>query len=155
MKIKKYGDYMFQGKNNIRIKALCLFEDNGYIFVSESFDCVKKDFYYRPAGGTTEFGEYTIDTVIREIKEELNTEIINIKLATVLENIFTCDGFKGHEIDFIYSADFKDRKFYEKKEYEIIESDNKKIKGVWMKIIDFINNKYRLVPEELINYYKK
>ena len=73
----------------------------------------------------------------------------------VLENIFTCDGLKGHEICFIYKADFVDIKYYERKEHEIIESNNVKFNAYWINIKEFINGKYRLVPEVLLQYYSK
>ena len=146
---------VFKGKDLINVKALCLFENNGYMFVFEAYDCAKKDYFYRPIGGTTELQEYTIDTLKREIKEKLNTEIKNIKLKKVVENIFVCDGFPGHEIDFIYQADFCDTSFYEHKEYELIESDNERLKAFWISIKECIEGKYRLVPEVLIEYYKE
>ncbi len=151
----KDTDKMFTGKGLIKVKALCLFENDGNIFVFEAYDSVKKDYFYRPIGGTTGLQEYTIDTLKREIKEELNTEIKNIELKKVVENIFVCDGFPGHEIDFIYQADFCDTSFYEHKEYELIESDNERLKAFWISIKECSEGKYRLVPEVLIEYYKE
>jgi len=151
----KDTDKMFKGKDLIKVKALCLFENDGYIFVFEAYDSVKKDHFYRPIGGTTEFQEYTIDTLKREIKEELSAEIKNIELKKVVENIFICDGFPGHEVDFFYQADFCDTSFYEHKEYELIESDNERLKAFWISIEECIEGKYRLVPEVLIDYYNE
>jgi ADP-ribose pyrophosphatase YjhB (NUDIX family) len=144
---------MFSGNNKIKVKALCIFEDNGDLFVSQTYDSIKNDNYYRPIGGTTEFNEYSKDTIVREIKEELNAEINNLRLEMVLENIFTCDGLNGHEICFIYKADFKDKKYYERKEYILTESNNKKINACWMNIDKFLDRKFRLVPEYLLQYY--
>lgn len=140
--------------NNIKVKAICVFEKNNKILVSKSFDSVEKDYYYRPIGGTTEFGEYTKETLVREIQEELNAQITNITLEEVIENIFTCDGLNGHEIVFLYKADFIDKSFYELKEYEIIEG-KEIIKAYWIDINDFVNKKYRLVPNMIIEYYSK
>ncbi len=151
----KDTDKMFKGKDLIKVKALCLFENDGNIFVFEAYDSVKKDHFYRPIGGTTGLQEYTIDTLKREIKEEQNIETRNIELKKVVENIFVCDGFPGHEIDFIYQADFCDTSFYEHKEYELIESDNERLKAFWISIKECIEGKYRLVPEVLIDYYKE
>jgi 8-oxo-dGTP pyrophosphatase MutT (NUDIX family) len=139
---------------NIKVKSICIFENDNKILVSKSFDSVQKDYYYRPIGGTTEFGEYTKETLVREIQEELNAQIKNITLEQVIENIFTCDGLKGHEIVFLYKADFIDKFFYELKEYEIIEGEEI-IKAYWININDFVNKEYRLVPHMLIEYYSK
>jgi len=35
---------MFTGKEKIRVKALCLFENNDLLFVAEYYDTVKNDF---------------------------------------------------------------------------------------------------------------
>ena len=143
---------MFTGKEKLKVKAICLFQQDDYIFVSKSYDKIKKDYYYRPIGGTTEFGEYTENTITREIKEELNAEIKDIKLCRVIENIFTCDGLDGHEIVFLYKADFKDKKYYEIKEHHITESNGEKIPVFWIKIEEFLSNRLRLVPEKLTEY---
>jgi len=143
---------MFSGKEKIKVKALCLFQDEEEIFVSKSYDTVKKDYFYRPIGGTTEFCEYTIDTIQREILEEMNTEIENITLEKIWENIFICDGINGHEIVFLYRADFVDKSNYERKKYQIIESNEEKIDASWINVKDFEERKLRLVPEALVEY---
>lgn len=146
---------LFSGKDKIKVKALGLFEQDDFIFVSKSYDLFKKDYFYRPIGGTVEFGEYTIDTIKREILEEMNAKIVNIRLEKVWESIFVCDGIDGHEIVFLYSADFKDVKFYEKKEYMIVESNGEEVPALWVKKEEFIENRLRLVPEALVEFIKE
>lgn len=143
-----------QGNNKFRIKALCIFDDGEYTFISESYDTVKKDYFYRPIGGSCEFGEYAIEAIHREVKEELNTTIKNVKLEMVVENIFVCDGENGHEIDFIYKAEFEDKSFYEKKDYTLRESNGLEVKAFWMHKNDIKSKKVRLVPEQLVKYYE-
>ncbi len=140
---------MFTGANKIKVKAICVFRDDSEIFVSKAYDSVKNDFYYRPIGGTVEFGEYSYETIVREIKEELNTEIENIQLKKIIENIFKCDGLNGHEIMFVYSSDFCDKTFYEKKKYKLIENNGEEFEAEWIDSQKFINKELRLVPEEL------
>ncbi len=140
---------MFTGKDTIRVKALCLFVKNGRYFVSEGFDTVNNEYYYRPIGGTVEFGEHTVATLHREIHEELSTEITHVRLMTVLENIFICDGMQGHEIDFVYTADFVDTSFYELKESYLNESNGEKVKALWLPKNDLLSGRYRMVPEKL------
>jgi len=72
----------------IRPIAVCLFRHENRILVSEGFDTVKQDYYYRPLGGGIEYGEPSREAVAREIREELGAEIENIRLLDVLENIF-------------------------------------------------------------------
>lgn len=49
-----------------------------------------------------------MDAFIREIHEETETEITNIKYIGTLENIFTFNGGAGHEIVQVYDASFVD-----------------------------------------------
>lgn len=103
----------------IRVKSLAWIEDQGMLFVVKMTDKVKMDDYYRPVGGSVEFGELTLDTVRREVQEELNTQIEVTNEPLILENIFTCDGEPGHEIDYFYPCNFVDKKFYERKTYHL------------------------------------
>jgi ADP-ribose pyrophosphatase YjhB (NUDIX family) len=96
----------------IRAIAICVFRHKGRILAGEGFDSRKQERFYRPLGGTIEFGEHARDTVIREIREELGQEITGIKPLGVLENLFTCEGMQGHEIVFVFDAQFADPSLY-------------------------------------------
>ena len=145
---------MFSRHNKIQVKSLCVFERGESIFVSKSPDSVKKDYYYRPVGGTANFGEISIDTLRREITEELGTEIIDATLENVFENVFVCDGHPGHEVIFMYKAKFSDKKFYEKDEYELTESNGEKNPVYWINKAKFVSGELRLVPEALLETYR-
>jgi len=138
-------------KNNIEVKTICLIKNgNREIFVSEGFDSVKKQYFYRPLGGNVEFGERTIDALKREIREELGEEIINLKIVLVIENIFQFESSPRHEIMFVYTGDVADGNFYRKKEnLYITESDGEKARAMWISINGCLNGKFNLVPEEL------
>ncbi len=137
------------------IKALGLIiNDIDEILVAEDFDSVKLDYYYRPIGGTVEFGENSVDTLVREFDEELQAELAEISLATVIENIFTCNGEPGHEIVFLYNCRLVDPKFYQQKEFAIVESNNVNYTARWLALSDCYSDKYRLVPERMIEYLK-
>jgi 8-oxo-dGTP diphosphatase len=63
--------------------------------------------YFLP-GGHVEFGEYFIDTVYRELKEEMELErsqINNIKYKDFLENTYDEKDGKHQELDMIFTAD--------------------------------------------------
>jgi len=136
----------------IKVKAICLFRNNNMILVSENWDTKTKENYYRPLGGKVEFGEHTIETIKREIKEELGSQIVDVKLETICENIFVCDGLNDHEIMYIYDAKFLDQGMYLKNIFEITESDGSKYKALWININEIKNRKMRLVPEPLNEY---
>lgn len=105
--------------------------------------------FYRPIGGTVEYGEDSKSAVIREVKEEINEDIIEAKLLGVIENIFRYGDEVGHEFDFIYSAQFLNPEPYEKAVVHGVEQDMPFI-AVWKPVSDFRNDpKIKLVPDGL------
>lgn len=76
-----------------------------------------------PVGGRVEFGEPSRQAIIREVREELNAEITDIELLGVLESLFTFDGGPGHEIIFVYDAQFIDAAPYESGPLTGVESE--------------------------------
>ncbi|MRR31017.1 NUDIX domain-containing protein, partial [bacterium] len=124
------------------------------LFVVKMTDKVKKDDYYRPVGGSVEFGEFAINAVQREVSEELNTEIEITGAPLILENLFTCDGEAGHEIDYFYPCKFVDERFYERKNFELIEADGSHWQAIWVKRSDCLDGTLRLVPDSLLDWNK-
>ena len=84
--------------------ALGVIRDGKEIFVFEGRDDVKRETFYRPLGGTIEFGERAIDAVRRELAEEIRATVTRADLLGVLENTFTYQGQPGHEIDFVFEV---------------------------------------------------
>ena len=134
----------------VRPIALCVIRRHGNLLVFEGYDTVKKDHFYRPLGGTIEFGERSSVTAAREMAEELNAEIRNVRWLGVLENIFTVHGQPGHEIVMLYEADFVDKTMYERSPIWGQEDDGSPIKAVWKPLDDFKVGRGRLVPEGLL-----
>lgn len=139
---------------NIKVKAFAYFENEDRIFVSEFQDKNSGEFIYRPIVGTIEFGEYAKDALCREVMEELGADIIAKPNPKVLESIFTFENIQGHEIVFIFECQFKDKSYYEIKEYEIIESSGEKLKAQWFLKSEFASKEKRLVPEKLVEWLK-
>lgn len=136
----------------IRPISVCLFRHGNRILVSEGFDTVKRNYYYRPLGGGIEYGESSREAVVREIREELGVEIENVQLIGVLENIFIYEGQKGHEIVFVFDAEFTDKSLYKLDEIDGFEHEaNVKFKAKWYSLSEIEKNDGRLVPEELLN----
>ena len=99
-------------KGVIRPLVICLFSNNGKILVARGFDRVKNEWFYRPLGGQIEFGEYSQEALIREIREEVQQEIHNVRYLGLIENLFTFSGIDEHEIVLVYDADFVNRYIY-------------------------------------------
>ena len=136
--------------NNIRVESICLiFSDKNRLLVGEDYDTVEKKFFYTPLGAEVKFNERTIDTIKREFRKELCAELTNITLVTILENFYTWDCKKWHEIIFVYKADFLNKNFYEKNNFTFIESNKDFLKVKWINIQDCLRGKFCLVPEGL------
>ncbi len=136
--------------NNIRPNALALIYKNGKIFCSSHFDEIKNELFYRSLGGGIDFGEDSKTALIREFKEEFNAELTNIELLTVIENIFEYNGSKGHEITFLYKADFADESLYQKEKMEILDKED--TFAEWISIEDIKSGKNTLYPKESIDF---
>jgi ADP-ribose pyrophosphatase YjhB (NUDIX family) len=77
---------------DIRVVVLCVFRRFDSILVFEGFDSVKGTPCYRPLGGGVERGETTKQAIIREIREEIDADVTDLKLLGTQENIFTLEG---------------------------------------------------------------
>lgn len=140
----------FMDPTRIRPIAVCLFRNENRILVSEGFDAVKGDYYYRPLGGGIEYGESSRDAVAREIREELGAEIENVRLLGVLENIFIYEGRQGHEIVFVFDGEFKDKSLYRLDEIDGYQHEiNAEFKAKWYSLDEIGESTGRLVPESL------
>lgn len=124
---------------------MCLFHNNGKVLVSKGFDRVKNEHFYRVLGGSVNFFETGKAGVRREIQEELHSEIENLKLVDVIENLFTYEGSKGHEIVFLYSGDLSRKELYEQNPIHIIE-DTYEFDAEWIATSDVLAGKIPLYP---------
>ena len=141
-------------KNTIRPVAICIFRKEDKILVFEAYDKVDDEIFYRPLGGGIEFGEHSSETVVREIREEINAEICNLSFMTTIENIFMNNGEPGHEIVQIYEAVFCEKTFYEQEKIEVIEDDGTRLWAYWKSIDFFKQGKAPLCPEGLLLLFK-
>jgi 8-oxo-dGTP pyrophosphatase MutT (NUDIX family) len=135
----------------IRAIAICLFSRGDRILVSEGVDTSKGDRFCRPLGGGIDFGELSQAAMHREIQEEIGADIQNLQLLSVIENIFVYEGKPGHEIVFIYDAEFVDQSLYEKSVIHCHEhSDQQDFVASWRSLAAMQASQIRLVPLELI-----
>jgi ADP-ribose pyrophosphatase YjhB (NUDIX family) len=113
------------------VKAMALIRRprDGGLLVSEESN-PDGEVFHRPLGGHVEFGEYAADTLHREFDEEIGQQITDVRLAGVLENIFSWGGATEHEIVFVFTADFADPAAYEVPEQPIRDARNP-AKVIW------------------------
>ncbi|MGG1661795.1 NUDIX hydrolase [Brevibacillus sp. NRS-1366] len=104
--------------------------------------------YYRPIGGTIEFGEYSKQTIVREFLEELSVEIKIGRYIGCLENIYRVGDEIGHEITQLYLVEFADRRKYSKDRFVVREGERTS-EAHWVDIDDFITRSKFIYPNGL------
>lgn len=138
-------------KNRIRPLAICVFRSQGRILVNEGHDPIKDETFYRPLGGGIEFGETSMDTICRELVEELNVEVDKDSLTYLgtAENIFTFLGRPHHEIILIYDGALKERALYDQTVIVGQEANGEEIRAEWKSIDEFGPGRSILYPSGL------
>ncbi len=100
-------------KKRVKPKAVCVFRWEDKIFVAEGYDTPISETFYRPIGGSIEFGEKGHQTIVREVMEEIKVQVADVQYLGLLESIFTYEGKAGHEIMLIYDGRFVDDTMYD------------------------------------------
>jgi 8-oxo-dGTP pyrophosphatase MutT (NUDIX family) len=144
-------------KQRVRPLAICVFRHHDRILVNEGYDPVRDQHFFRPLGGGIEFGETSMDTVCRELMEELNVEVERASLTYLgtVENIFTFNGITGHEIILIYDGALKESGLYDQAVIVGKEANGEEIRAVWMNINEFGEGKSILYPTGLLEMLVK
>lgn len=135
--------------NEIRPIVLGLAIKNGKILVSEGYDKVKDQTFYRCLGGGIEFLEKSDEALKREFVEELGIEITTKDFLGISENIFTFEGKEAHELVFFYSIDINNSDY--KDEYTILDMRKDNI-AKWIDIQDFKSKKQIIYPQEILKF---
>lgn len=121
----------------IRAVALCAVMHGDRVLVRRHLDGRIDPIFYRPVGGTIEFGERSSEAARREVKEEIGAELANLRLLACVENLFDYNGEVGHEIVFIYRADFIDPTLYHREVIDGHEADGQDFVAVWLPLAAF------------------
>jgi ADP-ribose pyrophosphatase YjhB (NUDIX family) len=133
----------------IRPIAIGVIWNNGSLLVEHGFDAVKQKHFFRPPGGAIEFGERAVDALRREFIEELDAELIEPKLVTVIENIFEYEAQPHHELVFVFDARFKDSRLYEREEFAIQEL-TVRTTASWKSLDELAGGARPLYPDGLV-----
>lgn len=105
-------------------------------------------YFYRPIGGTIEFGEWSEETLVREFREEIDVEIIVKSYMTCIENIYEIGQRKGHEITQLYMVDLQSKDLYQKEKFTVTEGD-KITCAKWIPLEDVYSGEKVIYPDGL------
>ena len=136
----------------IRPIVLGLAIKNNKILVSEGYDKVKDETFYRCLGGGIEFLEKGEEALKREFLEEINIDITVKDFLGISENIFTFQGKKAHELILFYSIEISDENYQE--EYKVTDDHGKTI-AKWIDVDEFKNKSKILYPDEVFQFLFK
>lgn len=134
------GDECF----NFRIAGIAI--DNNHILLHRA---AGETFWTCP-GGRAEIGETTSQTLIREIKEELNEDIEVVRLLWVVENFFEYAQKDYHEIAFYFLMKLPKRSPYliKEKSFSNVE-EHTALEFKWFPIDSDVLTRLPLLPSFL------
>ena len=136
---------------DVRAKSVCVVRRGDEILVGRGSDGTAREVFYRPLGGSIEFGERSDDAIRREFLEEIGAEVTRLGLVAVLENVFEYEGRPGHEIVFVYEGELADPSLYERDDFEWLGDDGEGGAWIgWRALSDFGPGGERLYPTGLL-----
>jgi 8-oxo-dGTP pyrophosphatase MutT (NUDIX family) len=141
-------------EGRIRPIAICVCRDGDRILVAEGRDTKRKRVFYRPLGGTIEFGEQGAEAVRREFREELGAELLDVRYLGTLENIFTYEGRRGHEIVMVYDGRLSEDRLYTQESLQGDEFGHP-FKAVWKRLDEFKRGGPPVYPEGLLELIQR
>ncbi len=134
----------------IRVKALGLLWRGPRLLAFEVYDDEGRLKGVRPLGGSVEFGETAQDAVVREFKEEIDTEVSVLAAPMVLENVFVHEGQSRHEILFVFDLDVSPRAFEGRDRIHFQEDDGTSMVAAWYDLRELdTDGKPELYPKGL------
>ena len=142
--------FLRETMNQIRPIALCIFRHQDRILVFEGYDRAKEKIFYRPLGGGIEFGEKSEDAVRRELREELDVEIRDLKFLGTLENIFTFNDGSYHEVALVYDGTLNEERLYDQALLLGKEANGEDIRAMWKSLKEFDTGESVLYPQGLL-----
>jgi 8-oxo-dGTP pyrophosphatase MutT (NUDIX family) len=122
------------------------------LLVCEGYNVSKAETFYRPLGGGIEFGEAAADALAREFREEVSSDLVDVRYLGTLENIYVYEGNPGHELVRVYEAGLAAQSLYERDSWDFQVEDGSSCHAVWKPLDDFADSP--LYPDGLLHLIK-
>lgn len=134
----------------IRPVALAVVRRGEELLLSKGYDPTAGTTYFRPLGGSIEFGEHSREAVVREFDEELGVELTDVEPLATLERTFTFDGEDGHELWRLYEGRIVEDWPYEEASFTAYEADHdEEFEVCWKHPSAFADGGAVVYPESL------
>ena len=133
-----------------RPMVLCVIRRDNEILVIE-YDDIREFTFYRPPGGGIEFGEHSRDTATREMREELDVTVTDLRRLGMVENIFRAGGEQYHEIIVVYEGRFAQNTLYDRPRFDVNENDELFLTAMWKPLDIFADDDAILFPTGLVD----
>lgn len=140
----------WQPPAHIRPVAIGVAIEEGRLLVVEVAERDGSILGYRPPGGGIEFGERAEDALHREFFEEMCARIEIIAPPQIIENFYTLNDARGHEIIFAFPIRVLTRSLIETPTFVIQEPDGSSDRAQWIDLDEFGEEKKRLLPAGLL-----
>lgn len=129
----------------IRNKSIVSVVNNGEVLLSEGYDPVREFRFYRPVGGSVEFGEPTKVAAERELKEELGLSGQTLRFMNFHESMFQFLGKDEHEIMFHFICHITDEARANLPSH-VTESNGEKVNVSWYSKAELEKIRSGIVP---------
>jgi len=136
-------------EGHIRASAICVVRHEGRILAAPGY-VPGKGLFYRPLGGEINFGEHSRAAVARELWEEIQAEVTDLRCLGVIENFYTRYEVPQHELVVVYEAELTDRSLYQQTYIHGLEGDEV-FEVEWVQLSEFTSGRASLFPQGLLD----
>ena len=139
----------------IRQAALCVIRHQDAFLVAEITDPPTGVVLHRPPGGGVEQGERPVDTVRRELAEELSIKLTTVRELGSIDHIWFWKGREVRERAWLFLASSSDDARLSRGETpDLIEANGQRIKTIWRPIEHDTTILPPLCPRLLLDFLK-
>lgn len=119
---------------------------DGAVLVQRGTEPTTGEVFHRLIGGGIDFGETAEQALVREWREELDVELLDVELLGWVENVFTFAGRPGHEIVAVHVGRVDDARLLRRDSHRIADTDST---AHWVPAHELVDGSSPLYPDGL------